>query len=370
MPQWAGDVIEQLYEAAVIPELWPAVCERISSGIGAFSTAIICIAPSKTARWVSSPAIGEHMEKYARSDLPSRNVRPARALSSEPGAFMRDIDLLSADELASDPMRVELLDPIGLGWEMGNAIAEPSGTVLVTSMLRRSADGPFSNAAAEQMNALKPDLARAAFLATRLALRQAEGIAQTLSAVGLAAAVLTSSGRVLSMNADMASLAPQLRVGGQDKLVIKDNAANGLLQAALLGLEKSKAPTVQSIPVAAEPESPVLVLQLVPVRRDARDIFGPDTAILLATAVGEIGPPDTRVICGLFDLTPAEGRIARRIVGGESAGNVASSLGISHETVRTHLKSIYRKTGVNRQSQLVSLLSGIPGRSPWPDKAS
>jgi DNA-binding CsgD family transcriptional regulator len=370
MSKWEGPLVDRLYEAAVIPELWPGVCERISAGIGAFSTAIICISPDGMARWVSSAAIAEQMERYGASDLRQRNIRPARALTRAPGAFMRDIDLLTDEELARDPMRIELLEPIGLGWEMGCAIAEPSGAMLVTSILRRTADGPFAATDADRMDALKPDLARASFLATRLAFSQAQSITQTLSTVGLAAAVLTLSGKVLSMNADMEKFAPRLRVGARDYLIVKDAAAKNLLQAALLGLKHQDAPVVQSIPIAADFGEPVLVLQLLPVRRDARDIFGPATAILIATAVGHVGPPDARVICSLFDLTPAEGRIAQRVVGGEKVGDIAAALGIGQETVRTHLKSIYRKTGVNRQSKLVSLLLGIPHQERALDHAS
>jgi DNA-binding CsgD family transcriptional regulator len=370
MSKWEGPLVDRLYEAAVIPELWPGVCERISAGIGAFSTAIICISPDGMARWVSSAAIAEQMERYGASDLRHRNIRPARALTRAPGAFMRDIDLLTDEELARDPMRIELLEPIGLGWEMGCAIAEPSGAMFVTSMLRRTADGPFTVTDADRMNALKPDLARATFLATRLAFSQAQSITQTLATVGLAAAVLTLSGKVLAINPDMEKFAPRLRVGAGDNLLVKDPAADLLLRAALLGLKRQDAPVVQSIPIAADFGEPVLVLQLLPVRRDARDIFGPATAILIATSVGHVGPPDARVICGLFDLTPAEGRIAQRIVGGEKVGDIAAGLGLGPETVRTHLKSIYRKTGGNRQSKLVSLLLGIPHREGTSDHAS
>jgi hypothetical protein len=51
-------------------------------------------------------------------------------------------------------------------------------------------------------------------------------------------------------------------------------------------------------------------------------------------------------------------------------GDIAAGLGLGPETVRTHLKSIYRKTGVNRQSKLVSLLLGIPHREGTSDHAS
>jgi DNA-binding CsgD family transcriptional regulator len=85
---------------------------------------------------------------------------------------------------------------------------------------------------------------------------------------------------------------------------------------------------------------------------------------LAVTEVGKVGPPDMRVLCGLFDLTPAEARVARGIASAQTPEAVAQSIGISVETARSHLKRIMLKTGTTRQAELVLLLSGLkaPGR--------
>ena len=54
-----------------------------------------------------------------------------------------------------------------------------------------------------------------------------------------------------------------------------------------------------------------------------------------------------------FDLTPAEARIVLRLVAGDSLRCAANALGITYETVRTYLKSTFRKTGTHRQAELV-----------------
>ena len=54
-----------------------------------------------------------------------------------------------------------------------------------------------------------------------------------------------------------------------------------------------------------------------------------------------------------FDLTPAEARLVARLMTGESLRSCAKALGIKYETVRTHLKSIFQKTGTRRQAELV-----------------
>ncbi len=121
---------------------------------------------------------------------------------------------------------------------------------------------------------------------------------------------------------------------------------------------------------AENPRTPVLVLQLVPVRRNARDIFGPETAILIATAVGQVGPPEGGSSAACSTSRLPKGASPDASLAEKALATVASALGIGQETVRTHLKSVLRKTGVNRQAQLVSLLSGIPHGSPALDQAS
>lgn len=57
-----------------------------------------------------------------------------------------------------------------------------------------------------------------------------------------------------------------------------------------------------------------------------------------------------------YALTPSEIRVTRGILHGSSVSEIASEHSLSVGTVRQQLKSVFRKTGVNSQSQLVALL--------------
>ncbi len=57
-----------------------------------------------------------------------------------------------------------------------------------------------------------------------------------------------------------------------------------------------------------------------------------------------------------FGFTAAEARLAARISSGAALDSVAESLGISKETGRNQLKSIFAKTGVHRQAELVAVV--------------
>jgi DNA-binding CsgD family transcriptional regulator len=63
-----------------------------------------------------------------------------------------------------------------------------------------------------------------------------------------------------------------------------------------------------------------------------------------------------------FDLTPAEARLALHLVAGETLRSAEAKLGITYETARTHLKSIFSKTGTCRQAELVVVIvTALPG---------
>jgi len=61
----------------------------------------------------------------------------------------------------------------------------------------------------------------------------------------------------------------------------------------------------------------------------------------------------------LFDLTPAEARVARSLASGKTVEDIAADGGVSLSTVRTHVRGVLAKTGCDRQIEVVALLAGI-----------
>lgn len=364
MARFEADIVERIYEAAVVPELWSDLCERLSERVDAFSTALITVRPEGNVRWVSSRRIRDQMMRYQQSDLPQRTRRPVLGLQLAPGSFLRDIDLMPMADLMEDPLRAELLEPIGLAWEMGIAFFEPSGSTLLFSILNETEKGPFSEAALARMNAIKGDLARAAFLSARLAFQQARTMTETLSMLGLPALVVGETGEVVSMNGLAEALAPRFAAGAFNRLIFADRRAGDLFRTCLDALRLGSAPPVQSLPVGATEDGPPLVLHIVPVRRYAQDIFSTGRVLVMVTPVGLAGPPDAKVIMGLFDLTRVEARVAQELTSGLTIDDISRTLGIARETVRTHLKAVFRKTGMNRQQELVRMLSGLGNLRP------
>lgn len=58
---------------------------------------------------------------------------------------------------------------------------------------------------------------------------------------------------------------------------------------------------------------------------------------------------------GVVKLTPAEGEVVALVARGLSNREVAASLRKSETTVKNQLSSVYRKLGLKRRLQLISL---------------
>ena len=59
----------------------------------------------------------------------------------------------------------------------------------------------------------------------------------------------------------------------------------------------------------------------------------------------------------VFGLTRAETAVVKRLIGGEAADAIADEMSIALDTVRTHVRRIYTKLGVNNREQLFSRIS-------------
>jgi DNA-binding CsgD family transcriptional regulator len=191
-------------------------------------------------------------------------------------------------------------------------------------------------------------------LSARLALERVRTAALALEMVGLPAAVLGNSGRPLAVNALFESLMPQVVHQRLGRLHIGNVAADQLFSEALA----HSGGAVHSIPIPATHREPAMILHIVPVRGEARDIFSSAAAIAVITPVAPRGAPAMEVIQGLFDLTPAEARVAREIIAGRHTEAIATSFGVSRETVRSQIRSVLAKTGVSRRTDLVAMLAG------------
>lgn len=354
-PDMSADIVDKIYEAAFVPEKWPAVLDQVGEMTGSIGGALLAIGDRYPPRWAASAAIAPALREYTSGDSWKENRRPEETLSRGRSGFSRDIDLWTPDELE----RYRISDQRsqhGLGWQLGTIIPMPSGETVIFTFDRRFDDGPHDEPMRDAADSLRPHLARAGLLAARLGLERAQTMVATLAAIGLPAAVLSGAGRVVAANELLQDMTSLFLTARHDALAVRDPIANVLLQQAILECDRCDS-FVRSIPVPANSDRGAVVIHLLPVRGAAHDLFiGAEILVVASSVCASSTPPSLGLLHALFDLSPAEARLAAALAAGDALKVVAANQGIKFSPARSYLETIFRKTGTHQQSQLVALL--------------
>ncbi len=91
-----------------------------------------------------------------------------------------------------------------------------------------------------------------------------------------------------------------------------------------------------------------------------QDVFREPLAAIFLSETSRPIEIDPRRLEKLYNITLCEARVASLLVQGLNLNNAATYLGVSLNTVRSQLKSVFSKTGCDRQLELVrTILSGV-----------
>jgi DNA-binding CsgD family transcriptional regulator len=146
------------------------------------------------------------------------------------------------------------------------------------------------------------------------------------------------------------------------RLVVRSDAANTALAAAVSDArdESGMAHRGIGIPLRRNDGEPCIIHVLPLTRGNLRPgLSGGAVAALFISAVSSPRNLPTDAVAFLYDLTPAEAHIFELICRGMTQERIADRLGIAGSTVKTHLRSVFAKTGCRRQVDLVKLGLGV-----------
>lgn len=350
-------LIDRIYEAAVVPELWPGVLHDVSELAGCFGGILFTTAARQITHWTSSDGARSLFEGFlANREAQEDNIRLKHGIAAKHHGFFGNHQLYGRAEMERSAIYTTFFFPQGLGYAAGSILPMPNGDIAVFDLERRFSDGPVSAEEIARLDAIRPHLARAAALSTRLNLEKARAVVEALGQAGMPAAVLGAGDRVLAANQALQALSRQIVFLAHGKLGLSDPASNQLLTTTLAALGRRD--STSSIPLPSADEAAAGVLHVLPLPGNARDVFNGAKALLIVTQLDRPTSPTAELLTGLFDLTPSEAKVARCLSEGHSTDEVAAALGLSRETVRFYLKGVFAKTGVSRQVDLVALLSG------------
>ncbi len=193
-----------------------------------------------------------------------------------------------------------------------------------------------------------------------LGLHQARTVAESLGVIGLAAATLNAEGQLLATNRLFRALVPAMIKHVRGQLRFVDAVTDRLIRDAMGRRSFLQSGAVRSFPVRGAQGKAPSMIRFFPIPADGDEIFPGLASVAVVTPAQPHSPPSLDILKGLFDLSPAEARVAQGIAARRTVEEIADRSNVSRETVRSQLKTVLAKTGTSRQLDLAVLLLGLP----------
>lgn len=353
-----SELIDRIYEAAVAPGLWPAVLTDLAASARSSWAVLLARRNDAWTGWRISPNVAQITDAYLRSASAMRSQTTARLLAFNRPGFLGEHEVFTDEEYEADAFGAWAKSH-GFHHGAATGILAPSGETAIVQVTRRLGDPPFARQELDRLDAYRPHFARAALLAARWKLEKLGAAAEALGRLGLPAVVLDANCRAVLSNG-LAERQPEVVWLPGNAIGFQDRGASVALRQAVAAAAR-QGDAARSLPVQAEEGGTPLVVHLVPLRGDGRDLFDGGYVLLVLTPVGEDRQVDVSLVQGLFDLTAAESHVAAGVARGLSLDVIAARQGVSRETVRTQLRSVLAKTGTSRQAELAAKLARVRG---------
>lgn len=347
---------DAFFAAALDPTRWPEALLGLGRYVGRDdgSLVVVTFAEGGTARegWALAGLRGAVERRYEVSGHPLFSL-PGQGGAESPPVVAE----ASVGALAQLSLTREFLQQNGAVHAVTEVLHRREDLVSLVHVFRQAS--ARSEHLAERLARARPQLTRALEVYARLraAKRHAAIDRAQLDAVDVAALVVSVAGRVLRSNRAADAL-----LAREDGL----RAEEGVLRCEYPRAGEALTAALQE--ACAPKAAPRFRAVLVPRRTGSRpylafisrlddDSPARDCATLLIRDADAHHSHD-EILGQLFGLTPSEVRVALGIVRGDAPRDLALHLGLSIETVRSHLKRVFFKTATRNQADLVRLVLG------------
>lgn len=354
-----SDVIENIYDAGLQPELWNDAVVKIRDFVGGQACGLFSkdsISKFGLTHYycgADPDYISLYSETYCRFDPLSRLPAYGKVASIP--------DLVDYDEYRRGRFYQEWLRPQGCN-DAANVVLERSNLSRPILMTVLSGKRMVDEAMRRRIALIVPHANRALLINKTIDSRQAEAavFAETLDGLAAGIFLLDSACHIVHANAAghrMVSSDDILRlIGG--KLVTRDIRVNQSLRRIFsAGSHAAIAAGNCALALTAHDGERYIVhvLPLASVMRSGTEGSSAAVAVLFVRKAAFSVRSCDELLARTFNLTPRELRVLLAAVELTGVSEVALSLGIAETTVKTHLKRIFAKTGTSRQADLVRL---------------
>lgn len=273
-------------------------------------------------------------------------------------------DLLPTSQLQRTRFFADYVRTLDIGESLGSIVGDGSSEqrpVPGLVVYRNPSAKPYEASDRARLVRLQQHFTRAVEIRMRIRRAATEAVAQTLDTLTNAVVVLAGDGTVLLANAAADRLLtqrqhPQIRFG---RLRAEAAIHTTHLECALKDCARCQmgAPESFVVRLAGEAGSGVIAHLLPP---PARWPVGPRAvAIAFLLVEGRGAPAAGELLKALYGLSPSEVALVMALSEGHTPESHSETRGVSMNTVRTQLKSVFHKTQVRRQADLMRLVHSI-----------
>ncbi len=358
--EFLSHILGAIYDAALDEAGWVTCLEAVRIKLGAnFASLIVRTETTDDIGLIVSagndPATIDPGNPYIALS-PFTGMKPDQLVTME--------DVLSEKEWRASSYYRDYCAPQGVFHVAAADISTRNGGVYGFRVTRPETAPAFSRDELDFCRLLIPHIKRA--LNLHLSISQDHKVStlysHAMAQLMVGVVVLDQNGLVMDCNpAATAILAMNdgLRVVDKqfEASYVNDNRKlQGLVRNALLHPHAAKVSLTEAVSVS-RPTGRMswgLIVQSIASDQWTEGRQRPSVAVFVRDTEGKVDPP-VRLAQQLFQLTPAETALAIQLANGLSLEEAAEVLNIRRNTARAHLRSIFSKTGVRRQTELVRI---------------
>src|SRR5262245_9999846 len=362
----ADRLLDLIYDAATEPELWRPALTEIADCTGSQSAALLRqSAPTGQLHFCYNGRMDEACNRaYAARHI--RNPVADGMRSRHVGAIVLSDEIVSPASLRKTLFFDEVLRPQDIAHPALIPLAAKDDFMTALNLCRSARQGPLDGDGRRLLKHIVPHICRSVRLGFRVdgysALQRAEY--QVLDRLSAGVILLDRHARILYANAAARALDSDegpLRL--RNATIAAHSPSHSqrlgeLVRMALLGAPEGS----MSVPRPGDGSLLTILVSSVRGRDIGRfvDLSMPDAAVLLfiVDPANRSGVP-LAWIMDAYGLTPAEARVALCAASGATIPETAQHLSVSPNTVKTHLRKVFAKTGTNRQGELSRLIASI-----------
>jgi DNA-binding CsgD family transcriptional regulator len=369
MDEGMDRIIGKIYDTTLDESCWSSLLGDIAQAVGAVS-GVYAGLDTRRGRGAYWHALHHNPQVQALYNEVFLLADPTLAHTIEhPGVAFACTDYITDEVVATNPFYTQFLIPGGMRYVLSGVVSKRGSIVSFFGFQRTIGQQPFGAAEKAFMQQLIPHFQKADEIATRTAsISEGKRAAMAfMDRLEYGVVFVDRIGQICMSNkkAEAWLSSGAVVLANLGRLGMRDEALNKkLFELVRQAGKKGDDLLVQGggfeVPALGSEEGARIVV--LPLEQGARAAVEDTQATAVVVVVGleqrrSLAP---QVLRETYGLTAAEQRVALEFAAGMPLLEVADKLSLSAHTVKTHIKRIFEKTRVNRQSELVRLVYEIP----------